>query len=100
MANDLTTNPRIVDVVVTAGATVDMITSPTRVNLIQWVNLGSGEIADGSDLTLSINAMSVNIKAQGTPREVAYEASFPNGMLISYLNVGLMDKGAVLVWTV
>jgi len=100
MANILTSNPKIVDVVVTAGATVDMITTPTKVHLIQWVNLGTGEIADGSDLTLSINGMSFATKAHLSSGIVEYEASFPMGINISYLNVGIMDAGAVLVWTI
>ena len=63
MANDLTSNPRIVDVVVTSGAAVTVISKPTEVILVQWVNLGTAEIADGSDLSLTVNSATFAIKA-------------------------------------
>ena len=100
MANTLTTNPRVVDTGVTAGAAVTVISSPTKVHLIQWLNSAGGEVADGSLLTMTINGASVDFKAQGTTEHVPYEASFPMGMNISSMVGSVMDKGILLVWTI
>jgi hypothetical protein len=97
MANNLTSNPLLVDNATTA------ISTPTKVRLIQWVDTNAA-IVDNDDLNITINGGTLNIRVQ-LPTDVGMHSAvfwsagpFNPGINVSSLIVNTIDGGAVMVW--
>lgn len=94
MAIDKSTNPII------AQETGVVISSPSSVRSIQWVNDEGDDIADASHLTLTINGATFTVDmmtAVGGP--VAWEMGpFNPGIVVSGLSVDAMAHGSLHVW--
>jgi len=98
MANSLTGNPIYVD-----AAANSAITTPKRIQLIQWVD-DAADIADDDDLVFVVNGLTITQKVQITDNTanntVFYQAHFPLGFLMSSFSVTTIDHGALILWTV
>ena len=97
MANLLTSNPMRVDTAAT------IITVPTRVLLIQWID-EAADIADDDDLNITINQTAIAAKIALTANAIGNIAvwtigPFNPGLMVNNLVVTTIDNGALLIFT-
>jgi len=98
MANDLTSNPMVIDTAAT------IITTFTNVLAMQWIdddNAAGGAIGDGEGLAMVMNKVELqfivnDISALGGG--MAWSISFCRPFGIEKLVVGTIDGGSLLIW--
>lgn len=98
MANELNSNPVYIDTA--SGST---LSGQRQVQLIQWLD-DANDVADGDDLSFTLNGVTVAIKANlgsdvGQQLTVLYEAGpFKCPIKADDFVVNTIDHGVVLVW--
>ena len=97
MANSTKSNPYVCD---STGA---VITKPTTVREIQWVD-DDGDIVHDSTLTLVVNGETLTFKIQPVNDQLGFGAvawragPFNPGIMISDLTISAMAQGHLHIW--
>jgi len=89
-------------VVTAAAATYLWKDTPKHILLMQWVD-DNGDIADGSNLIITINGVAIEATLSQAADSllagaVAWEMSFPNGYGVRSLLIGTMTHGQVYIF--
>ena len=95
MANQLNSNPAVFD-------TTGSLTGLKYIREIQWID-DSGNVANGEDLVLTINGVTVTRKVQMgslvAPEGLHYHAGpFNPGIPVTDFTVTTIDNGILVVW--
>lgn len=98
MSNALTSNPKYIDTA--SGSTLSGL---NKILLIQWLD-DAGDIADGEDLSMTMNGVTYAMKANkpsdvGDQPIIQYQLGpFPHGLAVKDFVVNTIDHGVVLVF--
>ena len=96
MGNNLTSNPMRVD---TAGIIIPQSDIGVIIQGMEWINdtSGSGAIATGNLLSITMNGVNFQITATG-PGNEPWMSALANPMNVTSLTVVQIDKGVLLIW--